>query len=330
MKRHQRQALAARRLLILYNPEEGIAKLADETPETAMRQLRKLCNEALVPTHTDNVKPIIKNITATSPSSLLIELNTPEAAEHLRKPDNFKHLHNVLPKSASIKYQTYAVILRFVPCNTGFNPEKEAQLREIEEDNGLEPNTITSASWIKNPSRRAANQSVANIKVLCQSAHAANALLLNCIQIHDHIVAAHKDIREPLRCNKCHKFNHLRAQCQEAERCGICASSRHTTEKCDSRNMAQCVTCGPTSKHPSTSKNCPAFVAQATMLAKRNPDNRMPFFPTNEKWTWTKDSSPPPSTTTPPPIPTTSTTPAPALHNRGRQPTVPPSTQFTE
>jgi hypothetical protein len=288
LKIRQRQALAARRIFVQFDPTKGIPRIADQTPETAMSKLRKLCNDAIEPARNDQVRPIIKNITLVNSGAILLEFNSIEAAQMMRQPEHFNLLLDVLPESATIKDQTFTVILRFVPCKTGFDPNNEQELRQIEEENGLEPNTIASATWVKNPDRRAPNQTVANLKVTCPSGDAANSLIANRIHIHDHIVTAHKDIKEPLRCNKCQQYGHIRVSCQNAERCATCASDQHTTENCNARDQPKCISCGDESRHSSNAKDCPAFLKRQSELHNRNPECRMPYFPTNEKWTWTE------------------------------------------
>ncbi|KAG5334801.1 hypothetical protein C0989_003063, partial [Termitomyces sp. Mn162] len=57
-------------------------------------------------------------------------------------------------RTASVKPKTYNIIARFVPCHGRFNPQDQTHLRTIEDENNLEPNSITSATWLKAAEKR--------------------------------------------------------------------------------------------------------------------------------------------------------------------------------
>ncbi|KAF5386202.1 hypothetical protein D9615_002619 [Tricholomella constricta] len=129
---------------------------------------------------------------------------------------------------------------------------------------------ILSASWLKRPDRRSPKQTVASLKVVCSTAEAANCLLQERIFVAGHLVVIRKDLKEPIRCNKCQRYGHIRASCKSPERCATCASPDHVTTECP----------------PNPTPRCPIFKKQCDDLESCLPENHMPYFPTGEAWTW--------------------------------------------
>ena len=79
--------------------------------------------------------------------------------------------------------------------------------------------------------------------------------------------------------------------CTGIEKCSKCTSEFHTANSCI--GMPKCVSCGEGSSHPSSAPTCPTFIRKCTALDERYPENAMPYFPTNENWTWAASPSPP-------------------------------------
>jgi hypothetical protein len=209
-------------------------------------------------------------------------------------------LAEISPK-ARIRPRTFSVIFRFVPCQGQFDPSNSAHLRNIERENDLADGSIASASWCKRPDKRSTNQSTATLKVACSSPEAANLLLTGRIRVEDHLVSVQKDLRIPIRCMKCQEYGHTQDACIGIERCSTCASESHSSRDCN--KTPKCVSCGDGSTHPSTSPACPTFIHKSEALDGRCPENSMPFFPTDESWTWATSSTnpPPPTSSLPPP-----------------------------
>jgi hypothetical protein len=160
--------------------------------------------------------------------------------------------------------------------------------------------SIASASWCKRPEKRSPNQATASLKVACVNPETANRLLTGHIRVEDHLVSVHKDLRIPLRCVKCQEYGHTQDTCISVVRCSNCASDSHGSSDCS--KTPKCVSCGEGSSHPSTSLTCPAFLRKSEALVERFPENSMPYYPTNESWTWaTSPANPPPSTSPLPP-----------------------------
>lgn len=200
--------------------------------------------------------------------------------------------------SARIKPRSHPVIFRFVPCNSEFDPSNAEHIATIESEHHLDPGSITSATWIKQPEKRSAGQTTANLKVICATPETANHLIKERIRVYDHLVNVRKDLRIPMRCNNCQEYGHARASCPNPEKCATCATEAHSSTNCTQPNKPRCISCGPDSTHASTSPSCPSFSKKCDSLDARFPENAMPYYPTGEKWTWC--AAPPKRTPTAP------------------------------
>ena len=291
----QRLLLASRTILVEINLTHASSP-TDRTPQAALKirdDLNKRLSDLdegnleLVNSPDDNTK--IRGIQTLERGAYLFEMNSPAAADRFRTYcSDFDLLTSSLGVSARVKDKAYNLVFRFVPCQSSFDPSDPDHISAIETENGLEPGSITSASWIKNPERRSPNQHVASLKVVCSSPEAANHLIRERVYVAGHIVTIRKDLREPIRCNKCQLFGHIRGACFSDEKCAHCASSDHITANCRPNQRPSCVSCGPDSSHASSSRTCPTFKEKCVALDARYPENSMPYFPTGERWTWTR------------------------------------------
>jgi len=171
-------------------------------------------------------------------------------------------------------------------------------ISELENTNNIPPGPISSASWLKRTDRHSPNQTVASLKVTCTSPKTANHLLCKKVFVAGQVVTVRKDLREPIRCNKCQEFGHIRLECKNTEICAHCASPSHTTTSCPPSRPPHCHSCGPESAHPSYSRKCPSFISKCESLNAKYPENSMPYFPMGKSWTWAK--SPPKLSLSPP------------------------------
>ncbi|KAF8803183.1 hypothetical protein BYT27DRAFT_7030869, partial [Phlegmacium glaucopus] len=95
-----------------------------------------------------------------------------------------------------------------------FDPKDANCISDLESSNNLLPGSISSATWLKcnllkRTDRHSPNQKVATLKVVCSSPETANHLLCEKFFIEGQAIIAHKDLHEPLRCNKCQMFGHI-------------------------------------------------------------------------------------------------------------------------
>lgn len=211
---------------------------------------------------------------------ILLETNSNDAAVWLRDLDRKDAFVTALDPGAKIRTRLYSTIAQFVPVS--FGPENDSEILEVEENNGMKRGDIGSMRWIKPANRRQLNQSMAHLAIRYTSPEAANNALLNGIFICGTRVMSIKGKREPIRCLKCHGWDHLAAVCTKDDKCGTCAGG-HRTATCNSK-IYYCTPCS-SSGHASWSRDCPTFRAKCALMDKRLPENSMPYYPTDEEWT---------------------------------------------
>ena len=230
----------------------------------------------------------IRALQFTERSAILLEFDSVESVKRFKThcAENSLLTNQICP-SAKLQPHSFRVIMKFVPCTGEFTPSDRSHLREIEEDLGLPEGSIMTATWIKKPENRSPNQTTANVKVICATAEAANKLLTERIFIANSRVVVTKDLQEPIRCNKCQEYGHIRESCNNPERCATCAQE-HATTTCKNQAEPHCVSCGTSSTHASSDRNkCAVFAKRANALDSRLPENSMPYFPVlNQPWTF--------------------------------------------
>ena len=310
IKVQQRTLLAAKQLLIELGPldEENHDWIDHAQAHTSHRDLLNSWFDDDDKANNNYTAPsrAVRGVTIVDRPAILVEFNTQESKNRFIKLCNeMPGLLAKLSPNAQIRLRTFPVIFKFVPCNGIFDPANKQHLRDLEEENDLAPNSIASADWCKKPEKRSPSQSTANLKVQCSSAEAANRMLQERIRLDSNLINVHKDLRQPLRCVRCHEYGHFKDGCHNNERCAHCASESHSSANCDRSNAPSCAACGDRSNHPASSPTCPTFLAKQKALLQRFPENSMPYYPTGERWTWAQSPTnaerelPPPPTGTP-------------------------------
>ncbi|KAE9401734.1 hypothetical protein BT96DRAFT_775378, partial [Gymnopus androsaceus JB14] len=180
------------------------------------------------------------------------------------------------------------IIVHFVPVT--FEPGNSDSLRKLEEMNGLATCSISKAKWAKSIQNRSANQTVASLLVYLTDPNAANTLLVSGVLVEGKRVQTAKAIKEETRCYHCQTFGHMTNGCPRLKQdgndvptCGKC-SERHHTRECVSETL-KCTNCKEEG-HASNDRTCPIFIQKCEALNKRSPTNQLPYFPTDENWTW--------------------------------------------
>ena len=176
----------------------------------------------------------------------------------------------------------YSLVAPSIPLT--FEPDNAAHLREIEEVNNLPSCAIRKARWIKPTSRRRPGQTHAFAILSVASVDAANKLIKDGVVICGGLIRPSKQKQEPVQCMKCRRWGHFAAHCLEVDdTCGTCGAN-HRTNNCENKEKHHCVSCGDNT-HASWDRACPEFNRRCAILDERNPDNSMPFFPTEQEWT---------------------------------------------
>ena len=248
-------------------------------------------------------RPKIRASTLMRNGGLLIEFDTEASADWLKGDEVSRTFLENVGSGARIKNRSYQVIVQFAPIQ--FSPSDDAQIRQYENTNGLEPNSVLRAEWIKNPLDRKPGQKVATLRMYHKNAKSANTVLNSGAFILGKKIVPKKPKKEPIRCLKCQKFGHERRDCKsENPRCGKC-SNHHETDECEAtKDMFRCANClGP---HPSYDRECAKFWEKCRQIDSRCPENNLAFYPTDDPWSWAtleQDvcADPPPANHLPPP-----------------------------
>jgi hypothetical protein len=193
--------------------------------------------------------------------------------------------------TATFKPPSFSVFVQFVPFS--FTPSTDADLREIEEVNSMPRDSIIRAKWVKPPLRRAKSQSCGHLILVLSSPQSANKILTDGLRVAHKLVFATKCKREPIRCLKCHGWNHIANECTVPQDiCGTCGGL-HRTANCDNPTVRYCTPCGDKG-HSTWDRNCPTFQRKCQDQDTRSPENNMPYFPTDEDWTQVTEPTNPP------------------------------------
>ena len=210
---------------------------------------------------------------------------------------------------ALVRERAFSLVVQFVPLY--FKPEKEMEIRWIEEDNDLSTGSLLRARWIKPAYRRARDQTCGHVILVASTAEAANQILTNGLLVCQKWVYAEKCKKEPTHCLKCQGWDHLSYDCRLAHNtCRTCAG-RHRTSSCSSGSRLRCVSCEMEGQ-ASWSGFCPVFIWKCDEMNGRLTENAMPYFPTDEPWTHATKPPKPTYYLPPQPLP-----PPPTTHRSG-------------
>ena len=213
----------------------------------------------------------------------VIEADTDGLAKWMSDPINMVELCAMLGVGVTFRMRRYMVMAFNVPLN--IDPTNCAHLEEINSVNDLGDDTIAEMRWAKPIERRSPNQKSAHLILSYSNPEAANRAISNGISICNKICQAERVKKEPLRCMKCQEWNHKANHCPMLmDRCGNCARE-HKTADCSYPRSKRCVSCR-SDNHASWSRECSVFLRKMKELTERHLENLMPFFPTNDPWTW--------------------------------------------
>ena len=285
----------ARQILIEIQSSDVNPISDDPTDNRSPSKLKIAANHWLSNRDGENPPPpdtIIRAITVCRNNKLLIETNTAEAAKWI-KLNATRILSPIIGHPVKILDRVYTVIARFMPVIFQANEEGT---RELESSANLPEKSITQVIWVKNPERRNNGQQFANLKILCNSAEAANSLIMSAGRI-THLgsqIQFHKDIKVPGTCSKCQHYGHTMPNCKSAVQvCAKCAEN-HPSHECQARSL-KCTPCKSTN-HQSNDERCPERIARVKAIHDRKPEQLAQFYATAERWTWGQPLSTPTET----------------------------------
>ncbi|EJF55343.1 hypothetical protein DICSQDRAFT_15589, partial [Dichomitus squalens LYAD-421 SS1] len=194
---------------------------------------------------------------------------------------------SVLGEQSKVRQRQYKLVAEFVPVT--FDPTNGEVWRSIEAGLGLDSNEIIEARWIKPAHRRYQGQRFAHLLVALSSPEAANKVIRAGLVLAGRHVSARKNLVEPIRCAKCHRYNagHLARDCPQGhDTCGTCARA-HRTADCTVKDVEQyrCSNCNERG-HASWDRDCPTFLEHLGKMDARHPENCLQFFPTADPDSW--------------------------------------------
>lgn len=271
----------ARQLLIGYSSVEDNATLNVSLLDLK-EKANRITTEMEDPTRPEVVK--IENVTRTRNGSLLLLLNSKEAADWLREPDTEDRFLDKFAIGACIRDRSYDVMLRWVPIT--FDPDNYVHRREVEEANTLPDHSIQKARWIKPINRRRTGQTRAHAVLSLTNVDVANRIIKEGLDICGARTRAEKTKQGPLQCLKCRGWEHKAQDCKaQTDTCGTCGDN-HRTNACKNKDKLFCASC-KTDAHASWDRSCPEFKRRCAIYDDRYPENNIVFFPTEQDWTLT-------------------------------------------
>ncbi len=269
----------AKQILVVIHSDDLTGKSLTEIKNKANKAIEEVEDE---PGRPDKVE--VETVTATREKTMLLQLNTKQAANWLRDAGVETKFTEKFAKDSFFVSRNYNIIVPRTPII--FNLKNEEHLREMEECNNLNPNVIRKARWIKPILRRREGQAHAYSILTITSPATANQLIRGGIMICGAKSMPTKLKREPIQCMRCRHWGHLAAQCISGNAyCGACGDS-HKTSECNNPNKRYCTSCR-VDTHASWDRNCPEFIRRCEIYNERYPENKLPFFPTDEEWTLT-------------------------------------------
>ena len=207
---------------------------------------------------------------------VVYEFDSANSAAWVKRDGNMLDFQRGLGVGAQVKARFHKVVAEFVPVS--FNPEDTYDMVTVERDNDIEPGNLVAARWIKPQDKRAPGQRVAFLMLSFLTAQDANRAVTNGLYIASKHVSVRRDMEEPQRCAKCHKYDppHLARNCKAIhETCATCASIHHKTADCTIVNPDEfrCVNCGSARGHAAWDRCCPAYQKALTKLRARRPES---------------------------------------------------------
>jgi hypothetical protein len=287
-----REGIKARQFLLDFPPAATIHN-------KSQTEILRACNEALAGMATEgSVSHKLRSVERMTNKGLLGEFLTDPGAEWFHSANNaniFITALGAIGDGGLLKQRTYNTIAYFVPVE--FTPYDQVHLDELAQVNSIPMDSIAKMRWAKPIARRNPDlhQRFAHLILSFQSVDIANTAIAQGLVICGKRVQIRKCKKEPIRCHKCHGWNHMARECINKDTCGTCSSKTHRTEQCNDRTKLRCTPCGEKGDgHTSWDQRCPTFLAKCTAFDTTHPENKLPFFPASQAWTWSAEYPPPP------------------------------------
>jgi hypothetical protein len=265
---------AAQVLVDIYNKE---------VVNRSLEELKSTFNALIAEEPTEPLTDVdVQHITKLRNGGLILQFGSKEAAEWFRQPVITKNLLPKIDSSATLKARNFQILVPRVPVI--FEPDNEASICELEEQNSMSEGSLPKARWIKPIYRRTLGQHSAHLALSVSTPEDANTLIRDSIYICGIKTYPRKLKTEPKQCMKCRKWGHFAADClEEKDACSNCGENHHT-KNCPDKSRRYCVSC-KNDTHASWDRGCPEFKRRVDRMDENHPENALTYFPTDEDWT---------------------------------------------
>jgi len=282
-----REGIKARQLLLDFPQISPIHNVSNTEVKNI---IQKAINQACV----EDITHEIRSTERLPNKGILIEMLTDEGAKWIKSDDNMCEIFAAMGeqgRGGKWRKRTHNIIAYYVPI--AFDPENEDHLEEIMDNNKIPHEDLAKVRYAKPIERRSPNQRYAHLILSIHNPDTANRLINQGMFIFGKTVEIRKCKKEPIRCLKCHGYNHMAKECvNNYDTCGTCSSKTHKTRECTNKPPEQCIPCGG-ADHPSWSRQCPTFLRKCEDFDRAHPENSIPYFPSSEEWTWSSNYPPP-------------------------------------
>jgi hypothetical protein len=264
------------RQVIIDFPDDQMTSLSDTT---IIEKVKNAIKEVPSPSPPDDAN--VEEITKLRNNGVMVLLNSKELVEWLKDTEVELLFTSALATGATIRARQYTILVPKIPLT--LDPNSDAHIREIEENNRLKKFSLSKIRWIKPESRRRPDQRLAHAFFSLNSAEAANICIRDGILVHGVKTFPSKSKQEPTQCLKCRNWGHFANQCMATkDTCGTCGGD-HWTNACSESTKRYCAPCSSVS-HASWDRQCPIFLRRCAEFDETHPENALKYFPTDEPW----------------------------------------------
>ena len=204
-------------------------------------EAKKIINEAIGKAGGDGLKA--RSALRQNKSGLLVEMETDAGAAWLMNHANARSLCDALGPDLNVKQRSYNVFI--YNASTTLDPENADHLKEISETNGIQDGGLIAMRWVKPTNcHDRADQRTAHLILTFTNVDDANRAILTGLTVCQRRVKVAKPKKEPIRCMKCHNWNHVAWECiAQGDTCGMCGENDHWTKDCTNKEKKHCVSC---------------------------------------------------------------------------------------
>ena len=188
-------------------------------------ETKKAVNQAIEKAGGESIKA--RSTMRQNKEGLLVEMETDAGAAWMRTDTNARAFCEALGPGIGIKQRPYHVFAYNV--STSIDPDNGEHLKEISEANDIQDGGLVAMRWVKPLNRRdRADQRTAHLILSFSNVDDANRAIVTGLNICHRRIRMSKPKKEPVRCMKCHNWNHVAWECTaQNDTCGTCGGNDH-------------------------------------------------------------------------------------------------------